>query len=121
MNTSSIFPEILGSFLPTIPTLLVCAAACVLVMSDGRRTSRVGLWALLGFGLALVLCFAMPIAQTVIRRVLMSQDGPRSMASVFSGLSFLWSLLRAATYVFLLMAVLAGRTQEAAVGSPPMR
>src|SRR5262245_15035152 len=67
------------------------------------------MWALLGFGLAAVLCFAVPVAQTAVQDWV--SHGGHTMienASVMAGISIVWSVLRAGTYALLLIAVFAG-------------
>ena len=75
--------------------------------------------ALLGFGLAAVLSFAVPVAQTAV------QDWVRhngyttfESASVMTGISIVWSVLRAVSYALLLIAVFAGRSTSPPVSRP---
>ena len=72
-------------------------------------------WALLGFGLAAVLCFAVPVVQTAVQEwVRHTGRTTVGSASVMAGISMVWSALRAVTYALLLIAVFAGRST-----SPP--
>jgi hypothetical protein len=69
------------------------------------------MWALLGFGLATILCFAMPLAQVGLQKWMTQSGGTvAERAPVFAALGFLWSVLRAVTYALLLVAVFAGRS-----------
>jgi hypothetical protein len=74
------------------------------------------MWALLGFGLAAILCFAVPVAQTAVQDWI-RQSGHTTVesASVMAGISMVWSVLRAVSYALLLIAVFAGRST-----SPPV-
>jgi hypothetical protein len=77
------------------------------------------MWALLGFGLAAVLCFAVPVAQTAVQDwVRHSGYTTSESASVMAGISIVWSVLRAVTYAFLLIAVFAGRSTSPPVSRP---
>jgi hypothetical protein len=69
------------------------------------------MWALLGFGLTTILCFAIPVAQAGVQEWMKQSGWPMAeRTSVFAGLGFLWSVLRAVTYALLLVAVFAGRS-----------
>ena len=91
-------------FVMQIPVMLVCLAAFVVIPSAWKRAPRACLLALLGFGLAFVLCFAIPIGQTALQLWMRGVDAA-SRASLMTGLSVLWSVLRAVSYGLLLLAV----------------
>ncbi len=103
----------LSMFAVSIPTLLVSVIGCAVVISNWRRLTSAAVWALLGFGIALLLCFVVPIAQTLIQTWVRQGGEPASRASMLGGLSFLWSMLRAVTYVFLILGVVMGRSRQA--------
>ena len=67
MTELNFLPEFLHSFLMQLPVLLMCLAAVAVVLGKWRQAPRASLWALLGFGLALILCFAIPIGQVAMR------------------------------------------------------
>lgn len=94
-----------------LPILLVCFVACVVILARWNEASRGAMWALLGFGLTTILCIAIPVSQAGVQE-LMKQGSwtAAERASVFAGLGFLWSVLRAVTYALLLAAVFAGRS-----------
>jgi len=102
-----------------LPTLLVCFMAIVVILGRSNESSGGSMWALLGFGLAAVLCFAVPVAQIVVQDWV-SRSGHTTIegASVMAGISMVWSVLRAVTYALLLMAVLAGRSTVPPVSAP---
>ena len=119
MNNNDQIKLFLSMFAIQLPTLLVCFVAGVVILGRWKHGSRGSLWALLGFGLAAVLCFAVPVAQTVV------QDWVRhggyttfESASVMAGISIVWSVLRAVTYALLLIAVFAGRSTSPPVSRP---
>jgi len=104
--------KILASMLAVqLPTLLVCFVAGVVILARWKEASKGAVWALLGFGLATILCIAIPMAQFGVQEW-MTQSGwtTAHRASMFAGLGFLWSILRAVTYALLLVAVFAGRS-----------
>ena len=114
MNTGSLITQIVGSFVMQLPILLVCLVAGFVVLTRWNHSPRASLWALLGFGLALALCFIIPIGQAVVSQWMMQNEPVTHRANVFSGLSILWALLRATTYALLLVAVFAGRSPSIA-------
>jgi hypothetical protein len=115
MNNTDQIGLSLSMFAIQLPTLLVCFVAGVVILGRWKEGSKGSMWALLGFGLAAVLCFAVPVSQTALQQWL-RHSGHTMVegASVMAGVSFLWSVLRAVTYALLLVAVFAGRST-----SPP--
>ncbi len=112
MNSTDQIKMLLSSFAMQIPILLVCLVAGVIILVRWKQTARGAVWALLGFGLAFILCILIPIVQTSVQSWVM-QSGDIDFAhraSVLSGLSILWSVLRAISYALLLVAVIAGRS-----------
>jgi hypothetical protein len=101
----------LSMFLMELPMLIVSLVASFVILIKWKQAARGSLWALLGFGLLLVLCIAMPIVQTILQSWLF-QSGQRAgrLLWVLSTFSIIWSMLYAASYVFLLIAIFAGRS-----------
>lgn len=96
-----------------LPVLIISVLGCVVIMARKNELSEAASWALMGFGLSIVLCVLIPLTQTVVQKWVM--EGVTSVAqgaSVFAVLGILWSILRAVSYALLLMAVLAGRAQR---------
>ena len=119
MNNADQIKLLLSMFAIQLPTLLVCFVAGVVILGRWKQGSKGSIWALFGFGLAAVLCFAVPVAQTAV------QDWVRhgghttvESASVMASVSIVWSVLRAVTYALLLMAVFAGRSTSPPVSRP---
>ncbi len=111
MNNTDQIKLLLSMFAIQLPTLLVCFVACVVVLAKWKQGSKGSMWALLGFGLATVLCFVIPVAQTAAQEwVRHSHYTTVESASVMAGVSMVWSVLRAVTYALLLIAVFAGRS-----------
>jgi len=110
MNNTDHLELLLSTFVTQLPTLLVCFVAGVVILGKWKEGSKGSLWALLGFGLAAFLCFAIPVAQTVVQDWNIHR-GHTAIESgyVIAGISIVWSVLRAVSYALLLIAVFAGR------------
>jgi len=119
MNTN-ILAAIAQSLFAQFPVLVVALVACIVTILNWEQSPSASLFSLLGFGLTLFLCFAIPIGQSVATSMLVPNDG--SVANtrfVFTGLAIFWSLLRAAAYVLLLSAIYTGRTATRPASTPP--
>jgi hypothetical protein len=113
MNAPVHITLLLSSIAVQLPILLVCLGGGALVLTRYRQMGPGGLWALLGFGLGAVLCLLVPAVQSGVQAWVMESGGNMSQrAGVFSALSVLWSLLRAVSYGFLLIALLVGRSKS---------
>ena len=119
MNNTDQIKALLSMFAIQLPTLLVCFVAGVVILGRWKEGSKGSIWALLGFGLAAVLCFAVPVAQTAVQDWV-SHSGHTTIerASVMAGISIVWSVLRAVTYGLLLIAVFAGRSTSPPTSTP---
>jgi hypothetical protein len=119
MNNTDQIKLLLTTFAIQLPTLLVCFVAGVVILGRWKQASKASIWALLGFGLTAVLCFAVPVAQTAVQDwVRHSGHTMADGASVMAGISIVWSVLRAVTYALLLVAVFAGRSTSPPVSRP---
>jgi len=119
MNNTDQIKVLLSMFAIQLPTLLVCFVAGVVILARWKQGSKGSMWALLGFGLAAVLCFAVPVAQTAVQAwIKHSGHTIIESASVMAGISMVWSVLRAVTYALLLVAVFAGRSTSPPVSTP---
>jgi len=119
MNNTDQIKVFLSMFAIQLPTLLVCFVAGVVILGRWKQGSRGSMWALLGFGLAAFLCFAVPVAQTAMQEWV-KHSGYKAFesASVMAGISIVWSVLRAVSYALLLIAVFAGRSTSPPVSGP---
>jgi hypothetical protein len=119
MNNTDQIKLLLSTFAIQVPTLLVCFVAGVVILGRWKQGSKGSMWALLGFGLAAILCFAVPVAQTAVQQwVRQSGHTTVESASVMAAISIVWSVLRALTYALLLIAVFAGRSTSPPVSAP---
>lgn len=110
MSSTNYFTPFFNSFLSQIPVFLAALAGLVFVLVKWRQGSRGSMWALMGFGLALALTFLVPLGNVVVQTLAVRNAvSSRDMASTYTTLGTVWGLLRATSYVFLLIAVFAGR------------
>jgi uncharacterized protein YqgC (DUF456 family) len=118
MNDTDQIKMLASMFAIQLRTLLVCFVAGVVILGRWKEASRGAMWALLGFGLATILCIAIPVAQAGVQEWMKQSSWTMAdRASVFAGLGFLWSVLRAVTYALLLVAVFAGRSNSPSASS----
>jgi glucan phosphoethanolaminetransferase (alkaline phosphatase superfamily) len=111
INNSAQLTTLVSLFAAQLPILLVSALACLVVGVRRHELSTASLWAFMGFGLSVLLCILIPVAQTLVQNwVMNSGQNVAQRASVFTILAVVWSLLRAVSYASLLMAVVGGRT-----------
>jgi hypothetical protein len=111
MNNADQTKMLLSLFATQLPTLIVCFVAGVVILGRWKEASKGAIWALFGFGLATILCFAVPVTQFGVQEWMTQSHAPiAERTTVFAGLGFLWSVLRAVSYGLLLVAVFAGRS-----------
>jgi hypothetical protein len=105
---------LLTMFLSQLPILLVSLVGCLMMVGRWNEGSHAAGWALLGFGLSLVLCVLVPVGQLLVQNwVVGSGQSIAQRAWAFTALGLLWSILRALSYGLLLMAMyVAGRKSE---------
>jgi hypothetical protein len=120
MNTPDQIKIFFTMFLWQLPVLIVCLVACFVILTKWKRASDGSLWALLGFGSVVVLCIAMPAVQAVIQGWVFQGGQRADKMWALSAASTVWAVLHAMIYVFLLMAVLAGRSTPNPTSPPPL-
>ena len=108
-STSDQLRMFLSLFAVNVPTLLVCFVAGIMIVARWQQEPRVALWAGLGFGLALILCFAMPFVQMLLQRWVFEEGQRATRMWAFTAFGIAGSVLRAAIYALLLAAIFAGR------------
>ena len=91
------------------PVVLVCFVAGVVILGRWRQGSSGSVFAALGFGLVLVLCFVIPLGQTMIEQWVWENGQRESRMWAFTAFGIVASVLRAVTYALLLAAIYAGR------------
>ena len=122
MNTNS---EPLKMFLAMIPLylpgLIVALAAILVCLAKWKQSPQGAKWALLGFSLSLFLSIAWPIANTFIQQWMLHGGGNQTERLwVYSAMAIVSSVLHALVYVFLLVAVFAGRSTPTDAAPPSL-
>jgi hypothetical protein len=98
-----------------VPTLLVCFVAGIVILARWGQAPRASAWAALGFGLVVVLCFVMPLAQTLIQQWVFENGQRESRIWAFTVFGIVGSLLHAIIYALLLVAIYAGRPKPGGI------
>jgi hypothetical protein len=111
MNNPDEIKTLISMFAVYLPRFIICVVACVVILAKWREARSGAVWALLGFGLALVLCFVMPVGQTVLQHWVLQNGDRETRLWALSAFGMVGSVLQAVTYVFLLMAIFAGRSK----------
>jgi len=111
MNNADEIKTVVSTFAVYLPRVIICALAVVVILAKWREARGGALWALLGFGLALILCFVMPVGQTMIQHWVMEDGDRASRMWAFSAFGIMVSVLQAVVYIFLLVAIFAGRSK----------
>ena len=109
----------LTMFAAQVPILIVCIIACAVILLRWNEAAHGAFWALIGFGLSLLLCFAVPLTQVVVQQWMAQNGGTANRFWVFTCMGILWSILRAVSYACLLVAVFAGRSAPDAMPPSP--
>src|SRR5205807_6559145 len=108
MNNTQTFSELLGRAATQFPVLLGCLVGIMVALLSWRRAPAASLWTFLAFCLAFFLCILIPVSQqTVLRLMKENSFDARVTANIVLGV--VWSVLRAVSYVLLLVGVYAGR------------
>lgn len=109
MNNTDEIKTFVSTFAVYLPRLIICLVACVVIFAKWRQAPSAAPWALLGFGLALILCFVMPVGQTMLQHWVVEGANRESRMWAFSAFGMMGSVLQAVIYVFLLVAIFVGR------------
>jgi hypothetical protein len=109
------------TFVMYLPVLLINLVAVIVCLAKWRHSPSASLWALLGFGLALLLCFIMPIGHTAIQYWAFQGAGNQTGRMwAFSIFAIFGSVLHAVIYGLLLVAVFSGRSKPTAATPPSL-
>ncbi len=105
----NILVEILGLLLYQLPAVLMCLAACIVLLSKWQSDSAPFRWALVGFGILMLIGLVIPTTQVFLQHWLRESGNAGNARLVYGISGGIWSILRAAAYGFLLAAVLSSR------------
>jgi hypothetical protein len=111
----------LSSFAMQLPTLIVSLIALVVILIKRQQASRAAPWALLGFGLTLILCLLVPLFNALTQHWIYTHGGVnilKTHGGLFSAFSIFCSIIHAFTYGCLLIAIFYGRSQSESSLSP---
>jgi predicted permease len=109
MNDSQL-TALVSMFVGQLPILIISLLGCVVIMARKNELGAAWTWAMMGFGLSIVLCVLIPLTQTFVQRwVLEGGTSVGQRASLFTVLALVWSVFRAVSYGLLLMAIVVGR------------
>ena len=109
MNGTDQLRFLISAFTPYIPMLLVCVLAIVVILTKWKQAPDAAMWALFGFGLALLLCITTPVGYWFIQRWVMEAGAAHARPWAFTVFGFVNAVLHAGVYILLLVAVFAGR------------
>jgi len=113
MTDNAQLTTLLTMFVAQLPILIVSLLGCVVIVARKNELGTAFSWAVMGFGLSIVLCILVPVTQMVVQKwIWESGESMAQRASVFAVLGLVWSVLRALSYGLLLMAIVAGRQRS---------
>src|SRR6476469_4830512 len=109
MNSDSFqLPMFLSLLATGAPTIIICLIAGMVIMARWHDAPSAAPYALFGFGLLFVLCFAMPLGQTMLQHWVLEEGQRASRMWAFTAFGFANSALHAVIYACLLLAIYAG-------------
>jgi len=111
MNNADEIKTFLSTFAVYLPRVIICLVACIVIVAKWRDARGGAIWALLGFGFALILCFVMPVGQTMIQHWVLQEGDRAGRMWAFSAFGMFGSALQVVVYLFLLIAIFAGRSK----------
>lgn len=112
MSNTDQFQYLISAFAMYIPTLLVSIVACIMAITKWKHAPDAAMWALFGFGLTFLLCITTPVGQFLIQRWVFEAGGPQGRVWVFTVFGFTNAILHAIVYIFLAVAIFAGRPKS---------
>jgi hypothetical protein len=114
MSNPDEFRIFLMMFVAYLPTFLVCLVAGAVILARWQEGADGSLWALMGFGLAALLCILMPAGQAALQHWVFQSGEIEARRWAMTTFSMVGSVLHAAIYLMLLVAVFAGRAKSGA-------
>jgi len=110
MNATVSIQFFFNLLLNHLPIIIVSLVACGLVVTRWKQLGPTSFWALSGFGLTLILGIAMPAVYTILNIGVLGSLNQRTTTWAYSIIVICSSVLYAIALVFLLFAVLIGRS-----------
>lgn len=122
MNLSAEITMFLTMFLFQAPTLIVCLVAIVVILVRGQLAPQATLWAMIAFGLTLILSIVVPAVQTLIQHWVFQSSGDfKSRNWAFQVSGGFWAIVHALVYICFLIAICAGRQKPDSTNSETVR
>ncbi len=119
MSVSSEVSIFFSMLLSQAPVILVCVVCFLVLLTRTNDEVRGRGWGLAGFGLLLALSFVTPAVHSMVQASMMKSSVDAATRSwVFTGMNFLWAVLRAFSYVCFLVALLSRPKQPATPPAP---
>ena len=118
MNAAASIQFFLNLLLNYLPSIIVSLVACVLIVTRWKQLGPASFWALSGFGLTLILGVGMPAVYMILNSGVLGSLNQTMTMEAYSIISICSSVLYAIALVFLLLAVLPGRTSST-LADPP--
>jgi hypothetical protein len=116
INDPAQMTVLLSLLVGQLPMLIVSLLGCVVILGRKDELGSAASWALMGFGLSILVCILIPSAQTLVQKwVLEGRPSVTQRASVLTVLGLIWSVLRAISVGLLLMAIVTGRQRSVAI------
>jgi len=110
MINTMLLIEFIEGVASQLPVLIVALVGVIVTLTRWKDAPSARVWSLLGFGIAIILCFLVPASQVGVRYWIMQNPMNHvTVTTAFTVLTIFWSVLRAASYVSLLVAIFAGR------------
>ena len=120
MTATELLKSLLSMSVGSLPTILACLVAMGMVLARGQRLGVAVPWALLGFGLILLMSIFGPFSGLLLQQHFSSHAlSFEHNAWMFGVLAIVNSSIYAAALIFLLVAVLVQRTLGTIPPSPP--
>jgi hypothetical protein len=114
MSESQLLIEFIQGAASQLPVFFVALIGAFVTIGRWKEAPSAGIWSLLGFGIAALLCILVPVSQVGVRYWLSHNSGHSSeVQMIFTALTVFWSIFRAASYILLLVAIFAGRPKTA--------
>src|SRR5438046_6546105 len=96
INDNAQLTALLSMFVGQLPILIISLLGCVVIMARKNELGGAASWALMGFGLSIVLCILIPLAQSFVQKWVLEGGGSVGQrASVLTVIAMVWSVLGA--------------------------
>jgi hypothetical protein len=103
------FSYLLSALLVSLPGLLVCFIGVVLVLDRWRSLGPAALPAMLGLVVLLLVGLLQPLTSMVVPMLIGGAGRVSSLSSVYTIISGVFSVCRAAAYLLLILGIIQGR------------